>query len=56
MDVSELAVVAYTAYGQTTDFKNFLGNPMPQWHELPETIQNAWMASVRAVLVASERD
>lgn len=27
----ELAKKAYLAYGQTTDFKNYQGLPMPEW-------------------------
>lgn len=53
VDVRELALIAYTAYGQTTDFKNFQGNPMPAWQDLPDKIQEAWIASVQAVLVAT---
>jgi hypothetical protein len=56
MDEKELALIAYTAYGRVTDFKNFQGNPMPQWAELPEKIQEAWIASVQAVLVATAED
>jgi len=44
-----LAQQAYRAYGETTGFKNFQGNPMPAWHDLPDTIKAAWKASVREV-------
>lgn len=47
--ILEAAQIAYLAYGQTTDFKNFQGNPMPAWQELPEKIQEAWGAAVKAV-------
>jgi hypothetical protein len=56
MDERELALIAYTAYGRVTDFKNFQGNPMPKWDELPEKIQGAWIASVQAVLIAIAED
>lgn len=46
---TELAEIAYHAYGQSTDFKNFQGNPMPEWSSLPESIQQAWIAAVIAV-------
>src|SRR5574343_2108803 len=42
------AKVAYTAYGQTTDFKNFQGLPMPSWDELTENIREAWVNASRA--------
>jgi hypothetical protein len=42
-----LAQVMYQAYGETTDFKNFQGNPMPAWEELPEGIQKAWIAAAK---------
>jgi hypothetical protein len=48
----QLTIAAYAAYGQSVGWKNFAGNPMPEWHELPERIQEAWRASVRAVVTA----
>lgn len=45
----ELAAIAYHAYGKTTDFKNFRGEPMPEFHNLPENITQAWTAAVSAV-------
>jgi hypothetical protein len=36
---------AYQRYGAVTDFKNYQGNPMPQFSELPEKIQEAWIAA-----------
>lgn len=41
-----LARAAYARYGATTDYKNFLGLPMPTWEELPEKIREAWVAAV----------
>lgn len=38
----KLAQIAYAAYGEATDFKNFGGEPMPAWEELPEQIQKEW--------------
>lgn len=35
---------AYLAYGAVTKYRNFQGNPMPAFDDLPETIQKAWMA------------
>lgn len=40
-----LAQKMYHAYGETTDFKNFQGTPMPPWEELPEGIRKAWIAA-----------
>lgn len=31
----------YLEYGKAVEFKNFQGNPMPEWEELPERIRNA---------------
>jgi hypothetical protein len=46
---SELARVAYRAYGETTGFKNFRGDPMPDFDSLGDQIQQAWMAAANAV-------
>lgn len=40
------AKAAYHRYGSVTDFKNFQGNPMPKWEELPEKIREAWKAAI----------
>ncbi|MEH2393876.1 MAG: hypothetical protein V7K21_20155 [Nostoc sp.] len=45
----ELAQIAYHAYGQTTDFKNYQGLPMPKWENLSLKIQQAWIAAAVAV-------
>ena len=38
-----LAKDMYEAYGLATHYKNFQGNPMPTWNDLPDGIQNAWV-------------
>lgn len=49
-DLVRLAQLAYDAYGNTTDHKNYQGNPMPTWDALGDTIQGAWVAAVNAVV------
>lgn len=50
VDFSEqLAQIAYTAYGKTTNFKNYQGSPMPSWDSLPSSIKSAWMQAAGAV-------
>lgn len=44
-----MAKLAYGAYGQTTDFKNYQGNPMPRWDDLGDTIQAAWVSAANAI-------
>ena len=41
----EIAMEAYKAYAKITDNKNFRGDPMPEFHELPDTIKRAWEAA-----------
>jgi hypothetical protein len=43
------ARIAYEAYGRTTDFKNFRGEPMPKFDDLPEQIRRAWVNAAAAV-------
>lgn len=45
----ELARIAYHAYGKTTDFKNYQGLPMPEFENLPQKIQEAWVAAIQAI-------
>jgi hypothetical protein len=45
----DIAASAYRAYAASTGNKNFRGDPMPQWDDLPQPIQVAWEAAVRQV-------
>jgi hypothetical protein len=42
---------AYQAYGSVTNWKNYKGDPMPSFEELPPKIQEAWGAFTREILV-----
>lgn len=44
---SDIAASAYAAYGHSTGNKNFRGEPMPSWDQLPAAIRTAWEAAVR---------
>ena len=50
MKISNYAKIAYLAYGSVTDFKNFRGEPMPQYDDLPDIIKKAWEAAAQKVL------
>jgi len=45
---------AYHAYGEVTSFKNYRGESMPPWDELPEKIKHAWKAAALAASFAYE--
>jgi hypothetical protein len=47
--IDDLAKGAYGAYGLSTNNKNFRGEEMPKWDELPEAIRSAWKAAVKFV-------
>lgn len=49
IDIEDLAREAYRAYGDTTDHRNYLRQPMPEWEELGDPIQTAWRAAAMAV-------
>ncbi len=44
---SDVAASAYRAYAASTGNKNFRGDPMPAWFNLPQAIRTAWEAAVR---------
>ena len=46
---SEIAASAYRAYAASTGNKNFRGDPMPSFEELPQPIKTAWEAAARQV-------
>lgn len=43
------ARIAYTAYGRVTDFKNFRGDPMPAFDDLPDQIKQAWSKAANTI-------
>lgn len=50
MDRERLARIAYSAYEAVTNFKNYQGNPMPEFDALPEKIKEAWVVACEAVV------
>lgn len=40
-----LAKECYEEYGNVTDFKNFRGDTMPSFDDLPDVIKSAWIAA-----------
>jgi hypothetical protein len=50
----EAAPIAYAAYAEVTGGKNFRGDPMPEFDDLPETIREAWTAAVCVIRERTE--
>lgn len=49
---TELAKIAYEAYGKSSKGKNYQGKPMPEFDDLPEAIKQHWIAAMIAVVDA----
>lgn len=45
----QLAQAAYAAYGDSTGGLNYQGRAMPDWDDLGDAIQVAWVAAAGAV-------
>lgn len=45
----EIAASAYRAYAASTGGKNFRGDPMPAFDQLPDAIRTAWEVAARQV-------
>lgn len=43
------AHLAYNVYGDSVGWKNFAGNAMPNWTELPRRIRASWCLTTQAV-------
>lgn len=54
MPWNDIAASAYRAYAASTGNKNFRGDPMPEFRDLPQPIRTAWEAAVRQVGVCIE--
>lgn len=44
-----LARLGYEAYGNKANWKNYQGNPMPIWEDLPDNIKEYWKANAMAI-------
>jgi hypothetical protein len=44
-ELNDLGREAYNAYGLVTQFKNYRGEPMPAWENLPVETMSAWVAA-----------
>lgn len=53
MDNLSPGQLAYQAYGQVTDFKNYQGLPMPEWADLTAIIRAAWEAAAQRIIDAT---
>lgn len=51
MNTDTMARKAYHAYGVVTEFRNYKGDPMPKFDELPPKIQEAWVGFAARVAV-----
>ncbi len=54
--LDDVARAMYAAYGETTGHKNYQGNPMPEWGDLGENIQRAWLAAATVAYSWGFRD
>lgn len=52
-ELENLARIAYEAYGEITNWKNYRGDPMPLFDDLGPVIQNAWKAASLAAARSS---
>ena len=52
--LGEYAASAYRAYAASTGNRNFRGEPMPEFPDLPEPIRRAWLVAVLHTLVVSK--
>ncbi len=43
-DREPVARLLYRAYGESAEWKNYRGDPMPEWDELPDAIREHWSA------------
>jgi hypothetical protein len=54
MSEQTMGEAAYSAYGKATGGKNFRGEPMPAWSDLPAPIRAAWQDAAAAAIIFHE--
>lgn len=55
MNIEGIAELGYIAYSKSTNNKNFRGDEMPKWKDLPEAIQKAWMAATDEIIETARK-
>lgn len=50
LDTNAIAQLGYEAYSRSTNNKNFRGQEMPKFDELPAAIKNAWVAATEEII------
>ena len=50
-DYNELGRIGFNAYSEKADWKNYEGNPIPQWPDLPQHIRDKWAVATEAIAV-----
>lgn len=48
-DAKTLGEIAFNAYGDNREWKDWRGAPMPMWKEVREDIRAAWEVAAHAV-------
>ncbi|HEY6021581.1 MAG TPA: hypothetical protein VIY48_17440 [Candidatus Paceibacterota bacterium] len=48
--VANTAHILYNEYGSSAEWKNFQGNPMPMWEELPIPTREHWIEVARKAI------
>jgi hypothetical protein len=54
LGVEDLAQIGYQAYAEHTGGKNYRGEPMPSWAELPDPQHGAWLAAAAAIALHAQ--
>ena len=54
-DELEITRLAYRAYGDVVEWRNFRGDRMPDFDDLPPRIRDAWRAATLAAIDAYDR-
>ena len=49
IDYNMLAFMGYDAYAKQAGNKNYQGNPMPTWKELPEAQKECWRMAAATI-------
>lgn len=49
--INTMAHAAYDAYGDAADWKNFRGDMMPCWDDLPANIRAYWREATKKTIV-----
>lgn len=55
-ELTRIARVGFEAYNEAAGGKNYAGDPIPPWDEVPQHIRDKWKVAAKAIMIQRHKD